>query len=354
MKFLNRSCVLFMAFALPALTGCGGGPTSSNNGGESNGSGAPTVTVLASGLKSPYNLVVDSSNVYWVDFSDGSVWSVPTAGNVSATQLVGPDANGNSGFDIAQDSVNLYYTLYQFSVNSVPKVGGPSTDLADTNVTTYPGCSGFLCGIQPVGVITNSFSGGIFFGDTQGVLKVGSGQTATWVYNLGSIGPGYIVAANSTGIVFSFWGAPGSSIQEVPFVGGNAPTLASGQDTVFGIVAPTSGAGSGSLFWTEAGSSNDVKQLPPGGAATVLATGLSSSSNGKLLAVDNSNVYFPQGNQIAKVPIGGGTVTIDVNVSDSDGIAAIALSTSASDDCVYWASTGSGTGQGSIRKACPR
>lgn len=349
MKYLHM-IVLLVAFAELALTGCGGGSTSS---GSNNSSGSPAVTVLASNLNSPYNLVADSSNVYWIDGNDGSVWSVPIAGNASATQLVSPNSNGISGFDITQDNVNLYYTLYHYSVNSVPKAGGASTDLADTNVTTYPGCSGFVCGIQPVGVVTNSFAGGIFFGDTQGVLEVGSGQTASWVYNLGSIGPDTIVAANNADIVFSFFYTTSSSIQEVPFIGGNASTMASNLDEVDGIAVPTSGGGSGGVFWVEAGSSA-VKELAPGGTPVALANNVNASSNGRLIAVDSNNVYFPQGNQIAKVPIGGGTVTIDADVTDSNGIAGIALSTNTSDNCIYWASTGSGSGQGSIRKACPR
>lgn len=344
----------------------GGGSGGGGGGGIGNGGGnnppSPVTSVLATNINAPINIVVDNSAVYWID-NNGSIGTVDLTGN--SAQLLAA-ATTCTGFDLTQDVAFIYFSLTQCgtgpagSINKVPKTGGSVTDLADSSNTTFPGCDrgtlGDLCGIDPSGIATNGM-GQLFFGDHRGILEVSTqGGNPVPVYNQGSLGPAYTISVGTAEVFFVEWGLPSSAISEVPFAGGT-PTapLISSLDTVFGIVTPTSGTGNTGVFWIEAGTTDSVGQsVPAGKSAQRLVGGVLASTSARALAVDSSNIYFPEGNQIAKVPIGGGQTTILASVADSNGVAGIAVPTNPADNCVYWASTGSGPGQGSIRKACPR
>lgn len=367
-----RVLSLFTPLIVALLLGCGGGGgdgtgTGGGSGGGVGGTGTTGVNdaqvkVLATGLRFPYNTVVDATNVYWNDAETGAISSVPIAGG-SATALV--PAGAAAGIDLAQDATNIYFTLNNFTLRRVAKTGGAAATLTDSN-TRYPGCSGTLCGLIPSGVIVSG--GKVIFGNsTSGngsssgtgpsmVLSIdpaGTGLTNVTTANAGSTTAWVVLSAGANSLYFANEGDISSNaVKSVALGGGSASSLLSIQGGMSSLLAPTTGAGAGTVFYSgrALGSNNQRLYKITGGSATVMAAVIVQSS--RSLAADDENIYYPKldedsgGSLIAKMSLSTGAETILAGASKTDGVAG-GLSVDGSN--VYWAAPGAGANSGSIR-----
>jgi hypothetical protein len=273
--------------------------------------------VLATDSDPSCCIAVDGTNVYWVHFA-GSSWSimrVPGAGGTpeyfeysefivheiaiqgsalywtasdavyrrdlagargSATKLASPSSNSSP---IATDSAAVYWTGGSSNViRKVPLMGGAAVDLA----------------------------------------------TGTDALHVGSDG---------TNVYWSDFDMQGGAFVMVPVGGGTPTVLATDLSNPGSIAVDASGvyfANTSNLFGTK------FWKVPRGGGTPAMIA-LSSNSEAYQIAVDGKDLYWAAYRTIAKVPIGGGTITTLATAQAG----AMYIGVDATN--VYWMNTDDGT-----------
>ena len=188
--------------------------------------GGDTPTTLASGQTYPKAIAVDSSNVYWANYSqsppDGGTLPVPGNGSVMKVGLGGSGlttlASGQDGPNaIAIDATNVYWNGYSADIGgSLMKIalgGGAPTTFA-------VGLSRF---VPPIAVDANDLYWSS--GTASGVMKIALGGGAAVGLCSGYWGPNdsYGVAIDDTN---AYWVDQGGDVMKVPLVGGTPVILA--------------------------------------------------------------------------------------------------------------------------------
>jgi len=245
-----------------------------------------TIITLASGEHDPRSLAVDDTHVYWTNWNDGTVKSVPIGGGAVTTLASGQ----STPWSVAVDSTHVYWRNAFNSVNAVPVGGGSVT----TVVTEQDGVNSF------------AVDGTNVYWTTGGSVKevpVGGGAVTTLA--TGQNYP-FSVAVDGTHVYWAnFFG---TKVNAVPVGGGAVTTLASGQDR------PESVAVDGThVYWITG--HDAVKAVPIGGGS--VTTLVSGEYNLISFAVAGTHVYwgadawtypnYPQG-AVKEVPVGGGPV----------------------------------------------
>ncbi len=270
-----------------------------------------TATVLDSG-GFPYAIAADDTAVYWQDFNDGSVHTIPLSGD--PPQTLAPSRGAMTpvyGMVAAGDGV--YQCDNQRGViERIPLTGGspvtvvsvPCSSLATDGVYVYwsnggvltePVVSRLLVGssgtsepVGPVGTgsgILTLGGGWLYFTDwaagTVSRLAV-TGGTPEIIATTEASGP-WGLAADDTYLYFADHHAGYGGIMRVPLAGGTPESMVSGQDGAHGVVIDN-----GVIYWT-----NDlggtVMKLAPGGLPVTLAT---AEDEPKFLVVTPNAVYW--------------------------------------------------------------
>lgn len=237
----------------------GGQPATA--GGTSGGAksvASPALVTLASGAITPYSIAIDTTSVYWANYSNdgaykGSVMKVSIAGGSPVTLATGFEGAGG----IAVDSSGVYF-------------GGLMNDGTGTSL--------FKVGLNGDAVksLASSFMDDPF-----------------------AIGP--------SGVYGTGWNGEGLTIVRVPLEGGVAtpvvPSSALKQTaSSYGVAVDAN-----SVYWTFFGDPTTVMKAPLGGGMPVTLATIAGRGEG--IAVDATHVYFGTGSVLMKVPLDGGTPT---------------------------------------------
>jgi len=239
--------------------------------------GGGTPRALASVSGAPRSMIVSAGQVYWTDIDSGTVMTVPTAGGAPVTLASGQ----NRPVGIAVDASHVYWTTYAGgSVMMAPIGGGVPVVLADAQ---------------------------------------------------GQPGP---LAIDSTNL---YWGNGTGEVMQLPLAGGTPVALARGQSAVAIAVDPVD------VYWANYGTTAGTGSLssePIGGGETVtLASGLTDP---EYIAVDASNLYVSTWrNAVQSVPITGGALTTISETSNCLPQDPFAVAVDSS--FVYWTNTLYGT-----------
>ena len=300
--------------------GCSGGDGSSQNVNVSSS------IVVADDLDSAKYLTSDSAYIYFtqsVDEFEGTINKVPLAGGEIEVLLSGI----NNPTDIVSDSKNIYWIEKSANgaLKQMPLVGGTPMILASSLN-------------EPVSLVV--FGGFVYWCDKDD----GDGMIRSVPIDGGSIFDIYDTRITPTGIatdgqyVFftEAWDSPSGKVLKVSVNGGEAITLVSGLGAPFTVALDST-----SVYWMEFGWEQKLGKTKLDGSSTlILSTNNSYSWNPKILAVDDTNLYFGVQGGVAetygviqKVSINGGEVTTIVKTGEYSMPYNIAID----DTNIYWA-----------------
>jgi hypothetical protein len=259
-------------------------------------------------------LAVDSANVYWTNYNDGSVMRAPVGGGTATTLASGQKFT----LAITVDATRVFWT------NTGNPTGSVAEALIDgSQTTTLASGQG---GPSSLAVDATSLYWTNQGGGTLVKTPKGGGGTATTLATGQGLPYGVVVDGASV-----YWTTEQEGrVKKVPVGGGATVTLASGQDKAMGLALDAT-----SLYWTNQVSPGAIVKLPLGGGVpTTLAVGQAAPG---AVVVDATTVYWANSDgSIASVPVGGGAVTTLVSGQQQiDGIAVDATS-------LYWADYGRG------------
>lgn len=287
----------------------------------------PYPTTLASNLDNPWGLAVDSANVYWVNSGDcvtasGSVMMCAIGGcgdkpTTLASGLVCPWA-------LAVDATTVYWTSLG-DTNDQP-LNGPGAAIGSVMTCPIAGCNNapttLVSGIDSPQTLAVDATN-VYWTDpvAQTVDKCaigGCGNTPTVLAS--GVGDVLGLAVDATSV---YWAQ--GSVMQVPIAGGSPTTLACTDSTDVAV-------DSANVYCLDSDNPGGMSEAPKAAGSAV--TSLWTSSGGVspvALAVDGTSVYWTSSdNEVRRVPIGGGSVTV---VASGPGGAGQIVVDSAN---VYW------------------
>lgn len=237
-----------------------------------------TPIALASNQNSPLAIAVDSNNVYWANAiaGGGAIMKMPAQGGTPVTL-----ATAASALYFAVDSTNIYYLAFDNgSILSVPIAGGIPVVLSkiagspiavDATKLYYPAkdADGTLTGVGGNHLIVSLPRAG-------GPVTT---LTSSLVAQLGQVTSIALVGDRV------YWGdCTRSTIETVSLLDGTRTVIASAQQAPFGMASDDK-----NLYWTATNGGAILKVTLGGGPLTKLAT---AQGNPWGIAVDATSVYW--------------------------------------------------------------
>jgi hypothetical protein len=312
--------------------------------------------ILANNVGNPGNIIIDESSVYWGDALTGIISSVSKNPGGAVTNYPVPMVAGG---DLAQDNVFLYFVgaasvgpfVGEHDVFKTPKFGGFTNPI---NSGVDPGWAlGGTLTIGPAGGILYYMGGwrlpAVDFPSLYSplvTLSTQGGNDNALIYN-NPLGTDealfqqhnlrYWVGGNpnnfSTDSTFLNWSdADGTSIWQMPLIGGSATAIVSGRSNINVIATPTTGEAAGSIFWVEGTISNaSLMRREVGGQIITVLNGITNAGN-RCFAVDDDKVFCEQGDGLVQVSIDGGAPRILADVGQAFGPVGVAVDS----NFVYW------------------
>ena len=313
--------------------------------------GGATITTLATGLQSPFNLVVDATSVYFLDCSGAGfvLMKVPIGGGPTTTIL--SEESSPSAFVVAGNNI---YALGESTVMTVPVSGGQPVTLASGQVFTY-------------GIATDSTN--IYWTHLEGggpikKMPLAGGAPTTLAPLATEYSPSAIAVdatsvywLNTTSAGYGLLPPYHTAIMKTSLGGGTPVILASDTEPnprggSYGIAVDAT-----SVYWintsnTVGGGFSTLMKVPIGGGTpTTLASGSFSPSAIGQIAVDATSVYWvnssdyrsANGSVMAVAREGGTPTTLAARQTTAGGLAIDATS-------VYWTTGGDTYGDGAVLK----
>ena len=273
---------------------------------------------LASGEGMPWAIALDATNLYWANYTEGTVKRLPIAGGpaaVIASGLLEP-------FDLAIDQDSAYVIDRRaVALKRMPLLAGSAPVI-------LAGGGHDILGVAVYG-------GYVYWTDPDSAARGGGVWKLPTDSSPTDGGTGVLVAAESspfritvtpTGIFYLKY-TNMDAVMKVPLSGGTPVVLAAiANDTqdAFDIVADTT-----DVYWTMSSAGKVLKVSQNGGPIITLASG---QGWGFALAIDQSDVYFGADLcSIRRVPKSGGAVTLLTN-----GQGGYVHDMVVDDQAVYW------------------
>ena len=307
MNFLgvNRVCLPITLAA--GMAACGGG----NSGGPPSPPVTSMATVVTTAEGQPASLTVHNGSLYWLDFGENPLKSVPVGGGdvqSLATLMENPASMAFAGTDVIWND----FRSTQTPCSTAQVLKRTSATGASVVLAVGAGCSGIsniaVAGSTAYWVATDSNQ------QELQATPVNGGATAT--VEITTIPIAQIVA-NGEAIYWLEFGSPGTSmsaIRSIPGSGGTATTLLNGFDTGAGTFA----VDGSSVYYTTSADANavDLVSRPlAGGASTTLVSSIPRPTK---LIVAGGNVVWIDGGEVRSVPVGGGSPMTLAAVSSTD------------------------------------
>jgi hypothetical protein len=239
---------------------------------------------LASSLTAPAAIALDASNVYFT-LGNGNVESVPKAGGSPLTIASGQ--TGVLGLAVSNGQVywgasdgDLVYKIYTGSVTGT----GAVDVVADSSGAAYA----VAADSKNVYWTTKT---ALFSAPLSGIGAFDGGPPATSLGTTGGNGVAAL-AIDSSEVYWGSFAAGAGTVQKVALTGGSTTPLASGQYGPNGLAVDSK-----SIYWTT--QEGLVLTLPlSGGTPSTLA---SVSNGGTGIVVDSTSVYWASGNTVQKI-----------------------------------------------------
>lgn len=272
--------------------------------------GACAGTLIASGLGQPTKIVVDASNVYWVEWASPGIYKADLQGG-APTLLPANDIVS----DLALDSTYVYWAGQYHAAGKVPIAGGAPTILG-------LGTNAFALAVAPPNVYWLGWSQKAVL-DTAPLDPIGP-LTATMLYDLDPYHSAGI-AADATSVYFTGYDVPSSTgvVLKMPLGGGAVTTLAAVDGRPGELLVDDT-----TVYFVRDGA---IWTVPiEGGAVTHLTAGLSGKGDLTCLVRDANALYGTTYSRVWKIPLDGSPpVSLLPNVKSARCVAV-------DDQFIYW------------------
>jgi hypothetical protein len=252
-------------------------------------------TITYGSTEDPRGVVVDLTNVYWVDYIDGSLRKAPLAANGGGGTSIFPAVDLEAGTTpgpvaLAIDAHNVYWAdSAAGTVNQMPLAGGTVTVLA---TGSWPNAVAVDSKVLAKNVYWVDYVGGTV--NKVPVAKADGGTPVNVVLAPSETQP-WNIAIDATNVYWTDKSNPGS-VKSIGINGTNPVTLAQGLGAPWGIAVDAN-----FVYWTNF-NDNTVVKTPIGGG-TVYTLASEPQQNPAAIAVDNVSVYWVDqgGGNILKV-----------------------------------------------------
>jgi hypothetical protein len=270
--------------------------------------GTPLAELVQDGQSYPLGTAASASNVFWLERGQAP-WDPPTvrnAGNLWMANLDGTDPRIiASGLDLPFELVVSNNTLYWANQGDGSDSTVVSLDLATIDPNSTTNAPTVVASEPGVGDIL-AFGGDVYWISAAGTTRLSGGV-------LSSVNPFNGVNFDTDGVSF-YYAQYGDSppnatgtIQSVPFAGGPASTLVSGQPQAWDVHTDGTYVYWSNQAWEQEGLAT-INRIPVmGGSPQTLTTG---NELMKYFTLDANNLYFVRDGFVYALPKSGGAEVV--------------------------------------------